>query len=256
METRTKMSRHPALVEEDEMAGLSSMSVGDAIFGLRATRIFHEKLIPREVLDEILEAATMACSSGNTQPWEFIVVTDAEVKRQLQTQMIDAFSTIDEERAQRKEQLTDSSGRSVTGRAAVDNLDKVPAIVVVCWNPERGIRMKGEYTENPDGTLTEAREIPGGRGVSLFQSAQNMMLAARAHGVGSLFTTFFFLKRDEIRKILGIPPQIFMECAIFLGYGDEKLGKPKRIPVPEISHSNRWGTPYLASAASVPVAGE
>ncbi len=229
------------------MSGLESMTVRDAIFGLRATRIFEDKPIPQHVLDEILEAATMACSSGNTQPWEFVVVTDADIKRRLQTQMIDAFATIDQERAQTREQLTDSSGRSVTGRAAVDHLDQAGAIVVVCWNPDRGIRMKGEYEENPDGSLRETREIPGGRGVSLFQSAQNMMLAARAHGVSSLFTTFFFLKRDEIKEILGIPPRIFMECAVFLGYGDEKLGKPKRIPVPKVSHMNRWGTPYVPS---------
>jgi len=227
------------------MSGLENMTVRDAIFGLRATRIFEDKPIPQHVLDEILEAATMACSSGNTQPWEFVVVTDADVKRRLQTQMIDAFATIDQERAQTKEQLIDSSGCSVTGRAAVDYLDRAGAIVVICWNPDRGIRMKGEYEENPDGSLRETREIPGGRGVSLFQSAQNMMLAARAHGVSSLFTTFFFLKRDEIKEILGIPPRIFMECAVFLGYGDEKLGKPKRIPVPKVSHMNRWGTPYV-----------
>jgi len=232
------------------VSALSNMSVRDAIFGLRASRIFKNKPIPGAVLDEVLEAATMACSSGNTQPWEFIVVTDSELKQQIKTQMVDAFSTIDQERAQTEEQLTDSSGRSVTGRAAVDHLDRCPAIVVICWNPERGIRMKGEYAENPDGTLRETREIPGGRGVSLFQSAQNLMLAARAHGLGSLFTTFFFLKREEIKQILGIPPQIFMECAIFLGYADEKLGKPKRIPVPKVSHANRWGVPYVLSKAA------
>ena len=225
------------------MSALSNMSLRDAIFGLRATRIFQDKPIPDAVLGEVLEAATMACSSGNTQPWEFIVVTDPAIKAAIKTEMVDAFSVIDQERAQTEKQLTDSSGRSVTGRAAVDNLEKTPAIVVICWNPERGIRMKGEYKTNADGSLTETREIPGGRGVSLFQSAQNLMLAARAHGVGSLFTTFFFLKKNEIREILGIPPHIFMECAVFLGYADEKLGKPKRIPVQNISHLNRWGTP-------------
>ncbi|MBW1884208.1 MAG: nitroreductase family protein [Deltaproteobacteria bacterium] len=232
------------------MSALSKMSVRDAIYGLRATRIFQDKPLPDAVLDELLEAATMACSSGNTQPWEFVVVTDGELKRQIQVEMLDAFSVIDAERAQTEEQLTDGAGRSVTGRAAVDHLDHVPAIVVVCWNPVRGIRLKGEYAENPDGSLRETREIPGGRGVSLFQACQNLMLAARAHGVSSLFTTFFFLKRERIKEILGIPPQIFMECAIFLGYGDEQLGRPRRIPVQEISHRNRWGTPYQLRSES------
>ena len=108
--------------------------------------------------------------------------------------------------------------------------------------------MKGEYAENPDGSLRETREIPGGRGVSLFQSAQNLMLAARAHGLGSLFTTFFFLKREEIKKILGIPPNIFMECAIFLGAADEALGKPKRLPVTTVSHKNQWGEAYVLAS--------
>ena len=40
--------------------------------------------------------------------------------------------------------------------------------------------MKNEYEELPDGSLKETREIPGGRGISLFQACQNMMLAARA----------------------------------------------------------------------------
>jgi len=222
---------------------MSEMSLFDAIYGLRATRIFQERPIPESDLQRILEAATMACSSGNTQPWEFVVVSDTAVRKRIQQEMSEAFAEIDRERSQSPDQLVDASGRSITGRAAVDHLHKVPAIVVVCWNPDRGIRMKNEYAENPDGSLRETREIPGGRGVSLFQSCQNMMLSARALGLSSLFTTFFFLRRERIKEILGIPPRIFMECAIFLGYGDETLGAPRRIPVEQISHRNRWGTP-------------
>ncbi len=227
---------------------MADMSVFEAIYGLRATRIFEDRPVPKAIVDKVLEAATMACSSGNTQPWEFIVVTDPEIRRRIQKEMVEAFAVIDRERAQTKEQLTDGAGRSVTGRAAVEHLDRVPVIVVVCWNPDRGIRMKGEYAENPDGSLRETREIPGGRGVSLFQATQNMMLAARALGLSSLFTTFFFLRRDEIRAILGIPPRIFMECAVFLGYGDEKLGPPRRLPIEKVSHSNRWGEAYVPDA--------
>ena len=226
---------------------MSDMSLFDAIYGLRATRIFDGRPIPGPTLDKILEASTMACSSGNPQPWEFVVVTDPGVIGQLKEQMVKGFETIDAERAQTPEQLIDGSGRPVTGHAAIENMEKVGAIVVVCWNPDRGIRLKGEYEENPDGSLTETREIPGGRGVSLFQSCQNMMLAARGLGVSSLFTTFFFLRRQEIKDILGIPNRIFMECAVFLGYAEEKLGAPKRLPVPEVTHQDGWGRPYELS---------
>jgi len=220
------------------------MTVFDAIYSLRATRIYHDRPVPDEVADQIVQAGTMACSSGNTQPWEFVVVTDAETKLRIKKEMVEAFATIDAERAQKPEQLIDGAGRPVTGHAAVENIDKVPMIVVVCWNPERGIRMKGEYEENPDGTLRATREIPGGRGVSLFQACQNMMLAGQALGVSSLFTTFFFLRKDEIKAILGIPPRIFMECAVFFGYADEPLGNPRRKPLAEVAHRDRWGVAY------------
>jgi nitroreductase len=220
------------------------MRVFDAIYSLRATRIYHDRPVPHEVLDQILQAGTMACSSGNTQPWEFVVVTDADLKTQIKAQMVEAFATIDADRVQKSEDLRDGAGRPVTGHDAVENIDKVPAIVVVCWNPERGVRFSGEYEENADGSLRTTREIPGGRGVSLFQACQNMMLAEQALGVSSLFTTFFFLRREEIKQILGIPPHIFMECAVFFGYADERLGRPRRKSVPEVAHLNGWGQRY------------
>lgn len=220
------------------------MTVFEAIYSLRATRIYQDRPVPPEVLDQILQAGTMACSSGNTQPWEFILVTEQDLKDRIKVEMVEAFATIDAERAQKPEDLIDGAGRPVTGNDAVENIDKVPAIVVVCWNPERGIRLKGEYEENPDGTLRSTREIPGGRGVSLFQACQNMMLAGRALGVSSLFATFFFLRNDAIKEILGIPPHIFMECCLFFGYADEKLGRPRRKPLSEIAHVNGWGNPY------------
>ncbi len=204
------------------------MTVFDAIYSLRATRIYEDRPVPPEVLDQILQAGTMACSSGNTQPWEFVLVTDPGLKKRIKTEMVEAFEAVAADRVQRPEDLVDGAGRAVTGHDAVANIDRVPAIVVVCWNPERGVRFKGEYEENPDGTLRATREIPGGRGVSLFQACQNMLLAGRALGVSSLFTTFFFLRNDEIKEILGIPPHIFMECALFFGYAEEKLGRPRR----------------------------
>jgi nitroreductase len=220
------------------------MDVFDAIHSLRAVRRYAERAIEPADLDRILRAATMASSSGNTQPWEFVVVRDPEIKRSIKLHMVEAFAKIDAQRAQRPEQLIDAAGRPVTGHAAVENIDRVPAIVVVCWNPDRGIRMKGEYEQNADGTLRESRPFPGGRGASLFQACQNMMLAAHALGIGSLFTTFFGLRLQEIKEILGIPPRVFMESAVFLGYSEERLGQPRRRPLEQIAHADRFGSPY------------
>ncbi len=220
------------------------MELFEAIYSLRAVRRYQDRPIDPAHLDRILRAGTMASSSGNTQPWEFVVVRDLQQKRRIKAQMVEAFSVIDAQRAQKSDELIDGSGRPVTGHAAVENIDRVSAIVVVCWNPDRGIRMKDEYRENPDGTLRETRPFPGGRGASLFQACQNIMLAAHGLGISSLFTTFFGLREKEIKEILEIPPRIFMESAVFLGYADERLGRPRRKPIEEVVHDDRFGAPF------------
>ena len=222
----------------------SDMPVFDAIFGLRATRVYEDRPLPQESLAQILEAATRACSSGNTQPWEFVVVTDRNLKCELKAIMVEAFANIDRERAQRADELVDGSGRPVTGHAAIESIDVVPALVFVFWNPDRGIRMKGEYEEKPDGTLRATRHVPGGRGSSVYPACQNMMLAAHALGVSSLFTTFFGLAEAGVRELLHVPPRMFLEAAVFLGYGAEKLGHPRRKPLDEVVHLNDWDVRY------------
>jgi nitroreductase len=227
-----------------EAPAWSEVGVFDAIFGLRATRVYQDRPIPDATLARILRAATRACSSGNTQPWEFVVLTDRERKGRIKAWMTEAFADIDAQRAQTPEQLVDGVGRPVTGHAAIENIDVVPVIVLVFWNPDRGIRLKDEYSLEPDGTLRPTRDIIGGRGSSLYPACQNMMLAAQGLGVSSLFTTFFGLREREIKALLGVPPRMFLECAVFLGYGAEKLGRPRRKPLEEVVHLNHWSGRY------------
>src|SRR5262245_4401968 len=123
----------------------SGMPVFDAIFGLRATRVYEDRPLPPQSHARILEAATFACSSGNTQPGAFVVVTDRAAQRGLTAIMVEAFGNVDRERAETADELVDSSGRPVTGHAAIDSIDVVSTLVFVFWNPDRGIRMQGEY---------------------------------------------------------------------------------------------------------------
>ncbi len=224
-------------------------SVFDVMAGLRATRIYEDRPIPPSDLDRILRAATFACSAGNTQPWEFVVVTDGERKAALQAMLARAFAGIDAERTQGKEQLVDGAGRPVTGHAAIEHLDTVGALVFVFWNPDRGVRLRDEYAENPDGTLRPTRDVPGGRGSSIYPACQNMMLAAHALGVSSLFTTFFGLVEADAKALLHVPPRMFLAAAVFLGYGAEALGPPRRKPLEDVVHVGDWDGPYRSPAA-------
>ncbi|KAA9159411.1 nitroreductase family protein [Amycolatopsis acidicola] len=229
--------------------GWSELGIFDTLFTVRATRIYKRELVPEPVLARILRAATFAGSSGNTQPWEFVVVTDDGLKQKMHDLIAPVWATeVDAKRSQPADQLVDGAGRSITGRDAVANVPNVGAIVLVFWNPDRGIRFHGEYEENPDGTLKELRPHDGGRGASLFPACQNMILAARALGVQSLFTTFFNRVEPQLKELLGVPPRMFLECGVFLGYGDENLKAPRRKPLETVVHHNDWdrawaGTP-------------
>lgn len=227
--------------------GWSDMSLFDAIFTPRATRIYKKHPLPDEVLNKILRAGTFACSAGNTQPWDFVVVNDDALKRRLKSSLQAAFATVDQRRTQTPDQLRDGAGRSITGHAAVEHVDIVSAIVMVFWNPDRGVRFEAEYEENPDGTLRELRATPGGRGSSVFPACQNMILAAQALGVQSLFTTFFGLVASDVKEMLGVPPRMFLEAAVFLGYGDEELKRPRRRPLSDVAHLNAWQTRWVPS---------
>jgi nitroreductase len=225
--------------------GWSEVGVFDAIFTARATRVYRPGPLADDVLAKVLRAATFASSSGNTQPWDFVVVTDDALKRSLKATLAAAFARVDETRAQTRDQLLDGAGRPVTGNAAVENVDRASAIVMVFWNPDRGVRFRDQYVANPDGTLREGRVLPGaGRGTSLFPACQNMILAAQALGVQSLFTTFFGLVEPAVKELLHVPPRMFLEAAVFLGRGDEQLGHPRRRPLAEVAHLNDWGAPW------------
>jgi nitroreductase len=191
----------------------------------------------------------MACSSGNTQPWDFLVVRRADTKREIQKWMRAAMVDVDKARSQLPEDLVDSVGRSVTGHAAIESLLKVPILVLVFWNPDRGIRLRNEYGENRDGTLKEMRVTPGGRGASLYPACQNMMLAATSLGIGSLFATSLGLVDSKIKDLLGVPARMFLEAGIYLGYKDEKLGPPRRRPLTTCTHVDRWETWYAPPRA-------
>lgn len=208
----------------------------DVVYTVRAVRRYKPDPVEPEKLAEVLRAGTFAPSSGNVQPWEFVVVTEPELKRQIKELIAPAYEALDTRgRVQATGALKDSTGRPVSGHWAIDNMDRIPALILVCYNPVRGSRFKDEW---------KWFEEHAGRGGSVFPAVQNMLLAANALGLGSLLTTFALLRAYDIKKLLHIPEHISLEAVVYLGYSDEKLGRPRRRPLEELAHLNDWETPF------------
>ncbi len=71
---------------------------------------------------------------------------------------------------------------------------------------------------------------------------QNLILAARAYGIGTTLTTLYSRHEDDVRELLGLPGDALTMGLLPLGYPARgRWAEPKRRPVPDVVHWNRWG---------------
>lgn len=156
------------------------MDLFTAIENRRSCRQFLPDAVSAADLERILTAAAWAPSPLNSQPWQFVVVTDDKKKQEI----------FDE--AQRCRQWAmEQSGWKWLGSYSVDFLHQAPAIIAVVGDPKKtGMDMFQE-----EGTV--------GYQLACAAAIQNMLLAAHALDLGSLWFTLF--DKAEMRKILDIP---------------------------------------------------
>jgi len=205
---------------------MPELSLHDAIFTLRAMRRLKPTPIPEADLRYIVEAATMACSPGNSQAWAFLVITDVEQRARI----ADIYRELGN-RVIRDGELAsgrlDEDAEKVYRNAMllVENMQLAPALVLCC--------LRGR---SPEGELYQSSYYGG-----IYPAIQNLMLAARAKGIGSTMTTLHKAREQEVKDILGIPEDVATIALIPLGYPEGRWGRPKRKPVEEVAFRDRWG---------------
>ncbi len=170
----------------------SEMSLLDGINSLRSVRKFKPDPIPEDKLKIVLQSASKAASGSNTQPWEFVVVRDTQVKAHLKEPMLRTWLA----------RLAGSTGMSPRMRDVYDeatemlrNTEKVPVIIYCCVDLNR---------------VGKSEEV---RYASIYPAVQNLMLAAHAIGLATCLTVHgstFSRGEPEVKKIL-----IVRKTAIF-----------------------------------------
>jgi nitroreductase len=78
-------------------------------------------------------------------------------------------------------------------------------------------------------------------GASIYPSVQNLMLAARAVGLGSTITTLHRLYEREVKELQGIPEDVDTMALIPIGRPAGRFGPPRRLPVEKVAYWERWG---------------
>ena len=207
------------------------MPIGEAMFSQRSIRRFRPDPISDDDLELILEAAVKAPNGGNRQPGRFLVLNDPELIRQFGALYREAWW------AKRRDEQQPWTSR-----------EEIPAT-------ERGYtsaaRLADEIKDAP--CIVLAFTTGKGQASSIIPSVQNLMLAARALGIGSLPTTLHAQVLERVYALLGVPSDMEFHLCIPLGYPRGRFGPTKRLSGAETTHLNRWGTPvpWAAEPASV-----
>jgi F420 biosynthesis protein FbiB-like protein len=186
----------------------------------RSIRRFDDSVIPPETLQRVLEAATMAPSAHNRQPWRFVILTALDDKRSL-------ANTLGEEL--REDRLADGDDpgqieKDVT--QSIERITKAPVVVIACLSMEA----MDVYADERRKT---AEYIMAVQGVSM--AAQNLLLAAHAEGLGACWLCAPLFTKDEVREELSLPDGWDPQGLIILGYpADAGKDRPRR-PIEEVS---------------------
>ena len=184
------------------------METLEAIRTRRSVRRFSNQPVEPEKLRTVLDAARMAPSWANLQCWRFIIIENPATKNR-----ISEFSYVDSFFAA-KGYKTNPSQLSLT---------QAPVVIVACALPTQSGDMRGQQFYMADVGL----------------AAENLMLAAHAVGLGSVFVSIFDDK--PLAELLSIPPYISIVGLFPIGYPQgEQIAAPPRKPLDEIVYRERW----------------
>ena len=212
-----------------------SMSLEEAMTTQRAIRRLTDQPVDDELLLRLIELAQKAPTGSNAQNWEFMVVRDRSVKERLGRLNRIAWSVYGGigRWVARNDPPMQRLLRAVQWQA--DHFEEIPVIVVACL---RGPRMLWPRLA--------ATSYYG----SIYPSVQNLLLGARAAGLGAALITLPLWSHFLARRTLGLPGAVSPCAVIPLGWPRGRYGPTTRRPVGEVVHLDRFGNrPFLGAPA-------
>jgi nitroreductase len=188
-------------------------------------RLDLDRPVPRELVLECVSIAQQAPTGGNSQGWGFVIVTDEEKRAtlaDLYRQTADGYLSASRERA--KDEQTLRVYESAVYLAEI--LHRVPVHVIPV--------IQGRVDGQPNG-------IAAGRYGSIIPAAWSFMLAARARGLGTAWTSLHLFKEQEAAELLGIPAEYTQVALIPVAYYTGDTFSPAERPGPDtITHWDSW----------------
>lgn len=199
------------------------MDVFEAMETCRAMRYLKPDPVPEELIRKLIHAATRASNPGNSQPWSFVVIRDPGVKSRIGQALREAMQpTIDQMAAA---ESTPSGRRMYAGVShLLRTFEAIPVHILLC----------GEVVYPP------ARPARSTVPAALYPAGQNLVVAARALGLGTTLTTFHQSIEPTLRGELSLPEDLILGVMVAVGWPARSFGPVKRKPLDEVLHWDRW----------------
>ncbi len=197
----------------------------------RAIRRYTDRAVTDSELATVLWHATRAPSGSNRQPFRFLVLRDGPRSRAARALLAqaahDVWSTKRTSDGYDTGSGTDptspKSRLAATLQQYADHVADAPVIVLA-----------GLVRYRPPGPL---------EGASVYPACQNLLLAARAVGLGGVLTQLHALVEDDLRPILAVPDDVGLHATITLGEPAGRHGPVRRRPLAELVYEDAWGDP-------------
>jgi len=215
------------------------MELLDALRSTGSVRQFTDQPVDDTTLAAVLDAARFAPSGGNRQPWRVAVVRDHDLRRGL----VDLMSQVWAEYVAIN--ATGATAFALDAPAApsdpppvpnplLDRIESVPVVLAVAADRRRIALMDGSLDRPP---------LTGG--ASVYPFCWNLLLAARAHGLGGVITTFLSRAEPLAAPLLGLPAGYALACTIFLGHPVHQPTKLSRRQVSSFTTIDRFDGPQF-----------
>ena len=222
---------------------------------MRAMRRLSTEQVPRDVVQRVVQAATWAPSGSDSQHYAFVAVTDRAVMAELAAlwrDVVDTYLTLagtlvpgmDDDRHAR---MADAV------RYQAEHFHDTPVVIAACYRRSSpGVSSlldirRGSALAKQLGARRLARLAAGARAggglaeaSSIYPAVQNLLLAARAEGLGATLTVWHLFHEAGFRKVLGVPKDYGIYALVPMGYPLGKFGPVRRRPVNDVLHWDRW----------------
>jgi nitroreductase len=190
----------------------------------RAIRRLKSDPVPEELLEKLVHYATRAPSAGNAQLWRFVIVTDAADRKW--------FGDLLRERRGGAMRAPAEDDRSPAARGARTfqqfflEFDRIPAFIITA------VENAYPSAEKPNSQFMWS---------TVYGATQNLLLAARAMGLGAAMTTMHMVDEPAFRAHFGIPEIAGIGATIPVGYPEGRYGPVNRRPASDVTYWGRWG---------------